>query len=387
MRLKASSANVGASTSNFLPQVTGSYGYDAGNSSRVNNFSGTTLDNVGSGDGIRQTQSVSVRATQNIFSGMERLGRVQAAKADKRFANWSLEEVKAQISRDLKAAVAQLHFAQKRIRLSRQIIQRRNENNENVELRYEGGNENKGSYLLATASLESARFEEMQAKNDLEVARQDLARVLGREDGSEITVTGMPPVSAPKTADQNWEKLAAETPQYRQAEAQAKNAAAGVTVARSGFLPSVDASTVVTKRLDDRADGDVNWSAGLDVTLPIFNGLNNYYSTRSAAATHRAARYNQASVRQKNLTSIKDAWNSYVESVKALEVSRKLLDAARARAEISRSRYNNGLITFENWDIIENDLISRERAMLETERDRVIAEANWELAQGRNAFP
>jgi hypothetical protein len=44
-------------------------------------------------------------------------------------------------------------------------------------------------------------------------------------------------------------------------------------------------------------------------------------------------------------------------------------------------------MTFEDWDIIENDLIQRLKTFLQSQRDRVIAEASWELAQGKGVIP
>jgi outer membrane protein TolC len=57
------------------------------------------------------------------------------------------------------------------------------------------------------------------------------------------------------------------------------------------------------------------------------------------------------------------------------------------RADIARTKYNNGLMTFENWDIIENDLIQRQKSFLQGQRDRVVAEAAWEQAQGKGVIP
>jgi outer membrane protein TolC len=56
------------------------------------------------------------------------------------------------------------------------------------------------------------------------------------------------------------------------------------------------------------------------------------------------------------------------------------------RAEIARSKYNNGLTTFDDWDLIESDLINRQRAVLSSQGNRVVAEAAWEQAQGRGAL-
>ena len=61
--------------------------------------------------------------------------------------------------------------------------------------------------------------------------------------------------------------------------------------------------------------------------------------------------------------------------------------AAETRAGIARSKYNNGLMSFEDWDRIETDLIQRQKAALLGRRERVLAEAAWEQTQGRGAIP
>jgi outer membrane protein TolC len=63
------------------------------------------------------------------------------------------------------------------------------------------------------------------------------------------------------------------------------------------------------------------------------------------------------------------------------------MEAAKLRAEIARRKYNNGLLIFDDWIIIENDYVTYSKNYLFTKRDRVIAEANWEYAQGEGVIP
>ena len=75
-----------------------------------------------------------------------------------------------------------------------------------------------------------------------------------------------------------------------------------------------------------------------------------------------------------------------MESIEKLKVDQSFLEAALKRSEIARSKYNNGLMTFEDWDLIENDLIARETAVLQSQKDRATAEAAWQQAQGQGVF-
>ena len=69
-----------------------------------------------------------------------------------------------------------------------------------------------------------------------------------------------------------------------------------------------------------------------------------------------------------------------------MKVDSAYVEAAEAREKISRQKYNNGLSTFDEWDLIESDLIKRQKSLLLSERDRVVAEAAWEQVQGKGVL-
>ena len=57
------------------------------------------------------------------------------------------------------------------------------------------------------------------------------------------------------------------------------------------------------------------------------------------------------------------------------------------RATIARSQYTSGLLKFEDWDLIENDLIDNEKQWLTDQRDAVRAQTGWDRARGQGVIP
>ena len=57
------------------------------------------------------------------------------------------------------------------------------------------------------------------------------------------------------------------------------------------------------------------------------------------------------------------------------------------RSDIARSKYNNGISNFDDWDLIENELINRQKDLTLKVRDQIVALASWENAQGKGMFP
>ena len=88
-----------------------------------------------------------------------------------------------------------------------------------LQLRYEGGMENKGALLLMQASERDAEFGVAQAKRNLRVAQRELARALGRRETNQIRVTGKLEAEPPETSV-DLEALAAQTPTHRKTVAQ-----------------------------------------------------------------------------------------------------------------------------------------------------------------------
>lgn len=342
------------------------------------------LERSGSSPGD-DSYSTNVTATQNLFAGFLDQAKVQQGQGNLEIAQQSLILAKAQLSRDLKVAFAGVLYAQDNMLLTQDILRRLEENLRLVELKYEGGRENKGSFLLTRASTAQGRLDQLQARQDLTSARAQLARVLGQSDDA-LRVVGVVPTTEPVEVT-DFAALVEATPEARTALAREKIADADVRLARSGFYPSVNVSASTARRDEQWYPEDKSNSVNASVSIPLFSGGRDWYGTRAATAAQDASKADRESVEQQTLVRLRQAYAAYVEAVERLNVDRDFLEAAQTRASIARARYQNGLVSFDEWDRAESDLILRQKSYLASQRDRVNAEAAWELAQGKGVIP
>ena len=84
--------------------------------------------------------------------------------------------------------------------------------------------------------------------------------------------------------------------------------------------------------------------------------------------------------------TIKQAYFDYIESVQKEKIDESFRRAAILRAEVARNKYKNGLLSFEAWDLVETDLISKQKEILSSERNRILKQSQWEQAQGVGVF-
>lgn len=371
--LQSARYQVKGARSGFLPEVSARADYTFDSSDSAND----------------RSYSATITATENLFNGFSDKARLERAQFNRSASEASLEEVRAKVSFDLKNAFSGLLYSQKYIALTEDIIKRREANLKLVQLRFESGRENIGSLNLSKAYLAQAKYDYLQAKNSLTVYQAELARVLGLDNPDEITVTGAIPVSKPPFEDNtklNFKNLASSIPEYRRALAQESVARVDVTLARSEFFPSLNLTQTAGRTgRQNRADTD-SWTIGANLVFPLFDGGKDYYASKSAAEDYRASVHNTRNVTDSNVAKLKEAYTKYVEAVMKLEVDEAFVTAAASRERIAKAQYNNGLITFTDWDSIENDLIIRQKSLLQTQRERVTAEAAWEQAQGRGVI-
>lgn len=381
--LEAAEAQTKASASGFFPQISGSLSASRGGTSGSAGpdlpVTDTTAD---------LSYNAGLTATQNLFSGFLDAAKVAQAKANERAARAKYDAARARISADLKNAFQSLLYAQEADDLSAKILKRRSDNDRLVSLRFESGRENKGSVLLSAAYLEQARTDELQARNALRTARAQLGKSVGLDEPGDLEARGSLPLESFKGRDPDFRALALTTPDYRQAEASEDAAQAALDQARSGFYPTL-ALTGSTSRIGDAffPEDRSRWSVALTLSIPLFSGGRDFYGSRSAAASFLSAQKSKENSRRLVAAQLEGKYASAVEAVARLKVDESFRTAAEMRAEIARTKYNNGLITFDDWDIIENDLINRQKAALQSAVTRVTTETAWFQALGQGALP
>ena len=365
-----------ATWSGFLPQLSANAGV-------TRNNLGVTSAGLNSN---RDQFSLGVQASENIFAGFKDYYKVARANRGLSLAKANQDFIKARLSSELKTSFANLLFNQEQSLLAASIIKRRQDNMRMVKLRYEGGRENKGSFLFSKASLEQALFESQQIERSREVSKLTLARVLGQTDSSDFEVSGSLQWSEPEPNPQvqKWVSL---TPEHRQAEAQWQIADADRLIARGDFFPDISLTGSYSKIGTNFPPNDPRWSVGISLALPFFPGGQNIFNYQSASAEANRSDFLKTNTDNQLLAKLKQTHAALLDSIGLHHVAKNFLEASEARAIISRGKYQNGLMTFEDWDLIETDLINRQKTELQARRDVVLAEAAFEQAQGKSVFP
>ena len=368
-------ANVLGSYSPFLPQVSANAGASRNN------------QEVDTGYQATRSYNASVGADQNLFNGFQDIAKLNQSRAMLSQAEINLQRVKSNLGSDLRQAFTELLFAQDSLVLDEMILGRRKENSALVEMRFEAGSEDKGALLRSQAFYSQAMLDVLESRRRIGVAERNLNKVLGRQDGVGIAVTGAwEQITTPTPPE--YEDLVKTTPEFRKADTQCVIAREQVRVVRSDFFPtwSVSANYGLS---DDQSliPHNESYSVGTSLGLDIFNGGQTIFALRAANAQLRSTQAQLTSAANSIFTSLKEKFTLWQNAADRVRLQAQLLEAAVVRMEIARVKYSNGLMTFQDWDYIENELITNQKSMLSTQRNAIITRAEWEKAVGLSVIP
>ncbi len=376
-----------AAFANYLPKLSASATASRTGATTKNSAGGAVVTNGvvfgNTGTSVNNNWVTSLNFSQNIFNGLEDKARIKQAEWKTQNSYWTLVRTKADVSYDIKVAYANLLYAQEYVDLSQDILERRENNYKLVSIRFDSGRENKGSVLLSEAYMEQARLDLIKAKDALKVSRETIKSIMNKDHFEEFVVTGEPPLPNINIPEGKYEDLALNTPDYNQSLSLERSAEEGIKVVRANFMPNLDLSANVSKQGPDFFPENERWSMALTLTIPIFDGLVDRSNYKAAVINKYAADERKRSTFLNLIPQMKQSQVEAKQSDIKFQVDSKFKKATETRAEISRAKYNNGLLTFDDWDIIESDLIQKQTTYLQSKRDRIIKYAAWEKVIGK----
>ena len=330
--------------------------------------------------------SEQLTVTQTIFNGFATKGNIDQSRAQLALAFANLNATKAAVSYNLKAAFAQLLYAQQLIVVSRNVVDIQRRTARLVKLLYEGGSEDKGAMLLSQANLDQALFGLAQAQRTYDLSGIQLGVTIGQDLPAPVQALG-DLMTRPLSVSPDFRKLAVQTPTYFQHRAQADAASAGITLADSGWYPNITADFNVG-RADSVFLPRVNdFSGGVGVSYPIFEGGQTYFNVKAATATFRQTLAQLQSGTNQAALALAQAFKNLVDDEENVRIQNELLEATALRYKIAEASYRNGLESFQDFVTITDSYVSQQQNLLSSRLAAVIAEANWEQARGLGAIP
>lgn len=369
-QFKASRSQV---ASVFLPQVSGSVDGERSRAASASKASKPpVVDNY----------SYGLSGKQLIFDGFKTYSDVEAAARNVDAGQYNYEVVSSNVRLRLRTAFVGLLKAQELLKIAGDIAKRRQQSRDMVKLRYDAGREHRGSLLTAEANLAEAAFDIEQAKRGIGLVQRQLSKELGRTHLTPVRAGGDFGVEDKDSNEPEFERLSESTPLLRELVVEKEAARWGVQSAVSSLFPQVFATASIDKTSSGWPPRETEWSVGASLSVPIFEGGNLMAGIAKAQAQYHQAQADEKSGRDGVILTLQDTWTQFRDALAQVDVQKKFLEAAAERAKIAEAQYSTGLITFNDWIIIEDNLVSEQKTFLNAQANALLTEASWFQAKG-----
>ncbi len=253
-----------------------------------------------------------------------------------------------------------------------------------IGLRYQSGRESKGNNMNTQAQYLQSDIALQQAGRDLHVSQQQLSQALGYDNFSALAVTGTWSAASVPTPRPDFTAILAKVPQVRVQEAVLEQARAAIKSAHSTLWPTLSLNYSKGTQGTSEFPSSPFWTFTGVVNYPLFgNGPTaTYYASQAAERAYDKAKEDLRSTRNQMLSTLESAWSAFALAQDQVRVQSAFLAAAKQRKEESDIRYQSGLMTFEEWNLVVQDFVNFQTSFLRSEQNLILAEAQWRFATG-----
>ncbi|MDP2928292.1 MAG: TolC family protein [Candidatus Omnitrophota bacterium] len=364
--VKQSEASKQQTASGLFPQVAASL------SAQTAQSNGKATDTYGYG----------VSGTQLLFDGNKTINNLKASVENIAAAKQGFRFTSSSVRFRLRSAFIDLLESQEMLRITEEIYNIRRGNLELIVLRYESGLEHKGALLTAEADLADAQYGISQTKRAVQVAQRELVKEMGRKQLTPLYAQGDFQVNDSARQEPDFELLAKNNPSLQQLIAQKRSAEFSLKSTYANFYPEITGSTGASRTGDRWSPRDKQWDLGVNLSLPLFEGGLRTAQVSEARALVRQLEENQRSALDSAILTLQQNWATLQDAIENVSVQNKALIATVERSKIAQAQYSVGFVSFDNWTIIEDNLVKAKRVYLDAQAAALLAEAKWIQAKG-----
>jgi outer membrane protein TolC len=306
--------------------------------------------------------------TVPLYAGGKNQAARQAAKANTEAARHENEAVRNALAFEITRSFHTVLKTRQFIRAAEAGVNAFERNLEIGKKRLEGGTVLKTEVLDIEVRLALAREDLVRARNAQALAERALRNLLGIEEGEFTVADSAPLASAPGSGDfSGRSELAAARHRERAAQEQVRSA-------KAGYFPRVSAFGSVDYDYGWKFNGDgKSYTVGALLQWDIWDGRLTRAKTREAQAGLEMAQEEERKLRLALDLEVEQARLDLNTANERLRVTEQAVAQASESAEITRSRFEQGMA-------LSTQVIDAESALVAARVRRAEAEADQHIA-------
>ncbi len=342
----------------------------------------------------RQTEGVFepvLHVEYLVFDVGGRSGEIDVAKANLLASDLAFNDTHRRVIDRVASAYYRLLNAEGQRQAAEVSLENARTVEEDAKARLANGLATKPDELEATATRAQAEFDLQATVGAVDVARGDLATVIGIAPGTVFKVEDIDalrlPSSIADSVDQEIDRAFGQRPDLLQQLARLRAANASIKQAKSAYFPSLsfkgDGGLARAYGQQDLfpghyAQGEV-WTAELDLKWTLFDGARREYRIAQAMADKKAAEAEIDALRDQVADEVWAAYSNMQTALRQQQAAAALLTASQQSYEAAHQAYGYGVRNLL-------DVVSAQKALAQARSEDISARTQLLLEVTNLAF-
>lgn len=343
--------------------------------------------------GQENTYTATLSGDQTVWSGGRTGAALRIARASRDAATYTLTEETADLELQVRTAYYQALLAQELEAISEAAVEQAEAFLEQERLRLSSGRASELEVLRAEVALENLRPQLVEATNAAELARLNLKRLtdIPASQPLVLTTTLSEDIDPAILAGPGAAETELQRASIAAAESRVTIAEANVTIVKGAYLPNVSLRMNYGKQafpsqifqLDN--DWRTDWTASLNVSVPIFTGFRRRAEIAEARVQLDQARLQVAQLREAVQLEYEQARGERERARAAIAARQRTVEQAQRVHDLTVLRYDQGLATQLEVTDARLALLQSRTNLAQAIADYQIADAGVMRATGRSA--
>lgn len=338
----------------------------------------------GAAFGTDTNWTADIIAEQTIFAGARNYAGWSKAKYLEQASKYEFQGVVNDVLLQVQERFYALILASKQVKVQEEELKLLEEILKNERAKLEVGTVSDFTVLRAEVALANSRTPLIRSQNDLRLSYEELAKVLGinrlkrLNSDQPLEVEGeLEFIPIELDIDTLIKTAIKNRPEIHRAELVLKAEKEGVTIARSGFLPTLSVYSAYgadkSRFSDNLGDREEGWRAGARVSWNIFDSFATYGRVQSAESQKLIARSDLKNIRLGVDIEVRRAYSSFLEAKELTKASSKVVEQAEESLRLARVRADAG-------SGIQLDILDSQVALTEAKSNKIRALHDYNLA-------
>jgi len=296
--------------------------------------------------GLNNNTVWSFNARQAIYTGGQITGSISKAEALFDVAAGQLGAAESQVALQTRQVYYSVLLNEALVRSSEQNLKAAQDQLTDASSRYDAGTAAKFDVLRAQTQVSQAQQALVQNKNQIDISRQNLNRIIGLPIDSVRTLSAPPVAAVPSAALPALIDLAEhQRAEMLSAKAQVKAAEYGIKVAKSSWMPQVALDATYLKFGKEALGAIPGWTIVASVNQEIFDGGRIRGQVREAKALKDEAKINLEDTTRGVEQDVRQAFLNLQTARTTIDTATALLAQATEAYDVATVRYQSGVGT------------------------------------------